>query len=150
VFGAGSILGGLTATRINPQRPLVVATLGAAVFAVPVALIAIPASTPLIAIGAGVAGIGLSIFAALWETALQQHVPSDVLSRVSAYDWFGSVAFVPLGYILAGPLAAIVGIRTTLLLAAGWAAASCAAVLITPSVRNLRPPPTSAARTQPV
>ena len=139
VFGAGSIVGGLAATRIRSPRPLVIATLGASVFAAPVALMAIPAPTPLIAIGAGIAGIGLSIFDALWETALQQHVPNEVLSRVSAYDWFGSVAFVPLGYILAGPLADAVGTRTTLLFAAGWAAASCAAVLSTPSVRHLQP-----------
>ncbi|MHB1845193.1 MAG: MFS transporter [Deltaproteobacteria bacterium] len=139
VFGAGSIIGGLAATRIHSQRPLVVATLGASVFAAPVALIAIPAPTALIAIGAGLAGIGLSIFGALWETALQQHVPNEVLSRVSAYDWFGSVAFVPLGYILAAPLAGAVGTRTTLLVAAGWAAASCAAVLSTPAVRHLQP-----------
>ncbi len=139
VFGAGSILGGLAATRIHPRRPLVLATLGAALFAAPLALIAIPTTTAIIAIGAGLAGAGLAIFGALWETALQQNVPGEVLSRVSAYDWFGSVAFVPLGYILAGPLAANLGIHTTLFLAAGWAATSCAAVLAIPSVRNLRP-----------
>jgi hypothetical protein len=64
-----------------------------------------------------------------------------VLSRVSAYDWFGSVAFVPLGYILVGPLAAALGIRLTLVLAAAWAAASCAAVLASRGVRELTAPP---------
>lgn len=141
VFGAGSILGGLAATRLRSRRPLVLATLGAALFAVPVTLIAIPTKTAIIAIGAGLAGAGLAVFGALWETALQQNVPGEVLSRVSAYDWFGSVAFVPLGYILAGPAAAYLGVHTTLFLAAGWAAVSCAAVLALPSVRNLRPSP---------
>jgi hypothetical protein len=38
-------------------------------------------------------------------------VPPDVLSRVSSYDWFGSVAFVPLGYLIAGPAAGLIGTR---------------------------------------
>ncbi len=30
---------------------------------------------------------------------MQRTIPAAILSRVSAYDWFGSVAFVPLGYL---------------------------------------------------
>ena len=101
-------------------------------------LIALPAGTILIAIAAGVAGVGLSIFATLWETTLQREVPREVLSRVSAYDWFGSAAFVPLGYLIAAPLAALLGTRTTLFFAAAWAAGSCAIVLTVPSLRHLR------------
>jgi MFS family permease len=137
VFGAGSIVGALVAVRLHVRRPLVIATIGAAVFALPVALIALPAATFLVAGAAGLAGIGLSIFDTLWETTLQREVPSEALSRVSSYDWFGSVAFVPIGYLLAGPLASVLGLRTTLLLGAAWAAASCAAVLATRSVRSL-------------
>jgi Transmembrane secretion effector len=136
-LGAGSILGGLIAARIRCSRPLIVATLGAAVYALPVALIAIPASTVAIALAAGAAGIGLSIFDALWETTIQREIPSQTLSRVSAYDWFGSIAFVPLGFLLAGPLSTLLGIRATLFLGAGWAAASCALVLSNRSVRRL-------------
>lgn len=66
--------------------------------------------------------------------------PRHILSRVSAYDWLGSVAFVPLGYILAAPLASALGVRTALFFAAIWAASSCAAVLLTQDVRNLRNP----------
>jgi hypothetical protein len=64
---------------------------------------------------------------------------------VSAYDWFGSVAFVPLGYILVGPLSSALGIRLTLILAAAWAAASCAAVLASRGVRELTAPPAALA-----
>jgi MFS family permease len=139
-FGAGSVIGALLSTRVHPHRPLVVATFGAAAFAIPVALVAIPAPTALIALGAGLAGLGLSIFGTLWETSLQQHVPGELLSRVSAYDWFGSVAFVPIGYVITAPLASILGLRAALFFAATWAVASCVAVLLTPSVRNLTAP----------
>jgi MFS family permease len=140
VFGAGSIVGGLTATRLRSGRPLVTATLCAATFALPLTLLAIPASTIYIALAAGAAGIGLSVFDTLWETTLQREVPAAALSRVSSYDWFGSVAFVPCGYILAGPLSAVLGIRVMLLLGAGWVIVSCGAVLTSRSVRGLTPP----------
>jgi MFS family permease len=146
VFGVGSIVGALGATRLHPRRPLVVATIGAATFALPVALIALPAAALLVAGAAFIAGIGLSIFGTLWETTLQREVPGVALSRVSSYDWLGSVAFVPVGYIIAGPLASLLGVRTTLLLAAAWAAASCAAVLTTRSVRGLAQPATAERR----
>lgn len=139
-LGAGSILGGVIATRVRSPRPLITATLGAAVYALPVALIAIPTSTVVIALAAAAAGVGLSLFDALWETTIQREIPSHTLSRVSAYDWFGSIAFVPLGYLLAGPLSTLLGIQATLFLGAAWAAASCAMVLANRSVRRLAAP----------
>ena len=91
-----------------------------------------------VAAGALLAGGANMIFNALWETALQQHVPAAALSRVSAYDWFGSLAFQPLGLVLAGPAAAAFGTSTTLWIATGrhrsrWRCSSVA----TPSVRQL-------------
>ena len=50
-------------------------------------------------------GVGLGLFGVWWETALAQRIPPHLLSRVSAWDWMGSLAFLPLGYLLAGPAA---------------------------------------------
>ena len=36
------------------------------------------------------------------------------LSRVSSYDWFGSLAFQPLGFAIWGPVAELAGVSTTL------------------------------------
>ncbi len=127
--GAGSIIGGLAVLRVRPPRPLVAAILGMACFSVPVALLAAQAPVAAIAAAAAVSGAGFAVCDALWSTALQQHVPAPVLSRVSAYDWLGSIAFVPLGYALAGPLASAVGISATLWLGAGWAVIGAAAAL---------------------
>lgn len=63
--------------------------------------------------------------------------PAAVLSRVSAYDWLGSVALVPLGYALAGPLAGAFGITAVLWLAAGWNVLGSAVIIAVPSVRRL-------------
>jgi predicted MFS family arabinose efflux permease len=138
-LGVGSILGGVAAIRLHPRRPLVIAEIAAALFAVPIALVALPASTAAIAVAAGLAGIGISVFGTLWETTLQQHIPPAALSRVSSYDWFGSVAFDPLGYLIAGPVAGLIGVRTFLFIAAGWAVVSCLVVLLSRDVRRLGP-----------
>ena len=140
LLGVGSIVGALASTRIRPRRPLVIATAGAALFALPVSLIAIPAPTGAITAGAFVAGFGVATFGTLWDTSLQQHIPREILSRVSAYDWLGSAAFVPLGYILVAPLSHALGIRSTLGLAAACVLGSCAVVLLIPSVRELNAP----------
>jgi MFS family permease len=52
-----------------------------------------------------VAGAGVGAFAVWWETALAQRIPPHLLSRVSAWDWMGSLALLPLGYLLAGSAA---------------------------------------------
>ena len=51
----------------------------------------------------------------------------ESLSRVSAYDWFGSFAFYPLGLALWGVVAGAIGIHEALWLAFGLLAASSAA-----------------------
>ena len=59
-------------------------------------------------------GFGFSMCLIWWETALANHIPPHALSRVSSYDWMGSLALLPLGYFVAGPLAARFGARNVL------------------------------------
>jgi hypothetical protein len=111
--------------------------LACAVAASPTLLLAPPA--PLVAIAAAslVAGAGVFLFQALWETALQRHVPLSALSRVSAYDWFGSLVLAPLGMAVVGPVAGALGIQATL-----WAAGlvdllAIASLLLVRDIRRL-------------
>ncbi len=82
------------------------------------------------------------VFTSLWETALQRHIPPAALSRVSAYDWFGSLAFAPVGYVIAGPAAVAIGASATLWIGAGAMIVMTVAVVATPSVRRLETFPT--------
>jgi hypothetical protein len=77
---------------------------------------------PLFATG----GTGIALFGVWWETALAERVPPHTLSRVSAYDWMGSLALLPLGYLLAGPLGEALG--TAFVLVAGNVLAALALV----------------------
>jgi MFS family permease len=143
VSGLGALVGGLVALRIRPRRPLVVALGGVLLQAPPLALLAIEAPAGVIALFAFIAGATFALFLPLWETTLQREVPPAALSRVSSYDWFGSLAFLPLGYALVGPIAAQLGVSATLWLAAAWVLASTSAVLALPSVRRLQAPSVS-------
>jgi len=75
-------------------------------------------------------------FNALWEATLQAQIPAESLSRVSAYDWLGSLALNPLGTALVGPIAAGLGIRPTLILCAALATLVNVCVLTLPGVRK--------------
>jgi hypothetical protein len=61
------------------------------------------------------AGTGLALFDVWWETALAERIPPHLLSRVSSYDWMVSLGLLPLGYLVAGPLAAEFGAVEVLL-----------------------------------
>jgi MFS family permease len=136
--GIGAVLGDAAALRVRPRRPLLVGGLAASLWALEPAVLALPFPTAVIAVAAalGFAGSGLSN--ALWFTALQERIPRQALSRVSSYDWLGSIAFQPAGFALAGPLAAAIGVSATLLASAAVQASACLAVSLTPSVRGLR------------
>ena len=136
-LAAGSIAGGFVALRVHVRRPLYLGSALTAFLGLPTALLALRAPAVLIAAGAFFAGCGNMIFNSLWETALQRHVAPAALSRVSAYDWFGSLAFQPLGLAIAGPLAAGLGTATTLWIAAGGAVVLAGVLVGTPSVRAL-------------
>jgi MFS family permease len=138
--GIGAVLGDAAALRLRPRRPLMVGGLAVALWALEPVLLARPLPTAVIAVAAAV-GVGASGFSnALWFTALQQRIPREALSRVSSYDWLGSIVFQPAGFALAGPLAAEIGVPATLLGSAAVQASACVALSLTTSVRSLRTP----------
>ena len=136
--GAGLLAGGLLLLRYRPRRLLLVGMGAFSVAALPLVLLASVRSTPVIAAGYFVAGVSLEIFSITWATALQQNVPLEKLSRVSAYDMLGSIVLVPLGLSLAGPVADAIGLTEALWLAAALGTASTLAALTVRDVRELR------------
>jgi MFS family permease len=137
-MGAGGVAGGLLAMWRRPRRPLVAFALIGVLFAVPLSLVAIPAPVAVLALGAFAGGIALMFGNAVFESTLQRHIPPESLSRVSAYDWFGSSAIRPLGLALWGPVAVTIGLGSALWLAAALFAALSLSLLALPSVRALR------------
>ena len=134
---AGLIGGGLLSLRLRPRRPLVLGLLLCGLAALSMSLLAIPAPVAAIAVAAALAGAGIELFEVWWETALQIHVPPRQLSRVASYDLLGSLFLLPLGYVVAGPIAAAVGRAPTLYGAAAVVVAGTLAPLLSRDVRTL-------------
>jgi MFS family permease len=138
--GAGAVIGGVVMLRVHPRRPLLVATLATFAFPLPLFAIAHRSSTVVIATMALLTGLLVTVFSVQWSTTMQREIPSEVLSRVSAYDWFGSLVLMPIGMAVAGPLSAVIGITTTLYGAGVLMVVLVASVLLVPSVVQLRAP----------
>jgi hypothetical protein len=138
--GLGAVVGGIIMLRVHPRRPLLVATLSALVFPVPLFFVAARSPTIVIALSGFLAGSFITVFAVQWNTTVQREIPSDVLSRVSAYDWFGSLALMPIAMALVGPLSSRIGITTTLVGSGVLMMALVLSVLLVPSVIRLRAP----------
>ena len=139
--GVGWLIGSTTLLRLRPRRPLLAATLACMIAALPTLLLAVPAPLVLIGAAAVISGIGSMLFNTLWETTLQQHIPPSARSRVSSYDWFGSIALQPLGYVLIGPLAAAVGVSSALYLCGGVEILALGLLLTVRDIRTLPPLP---------
>jgi MFS family permease len=135
--GVGALAGSLLAAHVKPRRPLLFAALADGLFALPLAFLAAAPPVPLIACGALLSGAGMALAISVWESTLQRHVPGESLSRVSSYDWFGSLAFYPLGLAVWGPVAAVIGVSVSLWLAFGLAVALTLALLSVPDIRHL-------------
>jgi MFS family permease len=134
----GSVLGGVVALRLKPGRPLFVGYVALSAMALEPAALARPFPLYVVVLTALVGISTLSLANTLWQTTLQAHIPPARLSRVSAYDWLGSLIFSPVGYAVAGPLAAAIGTRATLLVSAGVLGSSGLVVGLLPDVRAVR------------
>jgi hypothetical protein len=59
---------------------------------------------------------------------------------VFSWDYLGSVVILPVGQALSGPVGGLLGLSTTLYVAAGVSLVLFALGLAAPSVRNFSPP----------
>lgn len=131
----GALAIGLLLLRWRPRRP-VLASAAVILLDVPF-LLALAAGLPvlLVAAAAAISSAGVMAADTLWESALQENVPEHVLSRVSSYDWFGSMMISPLGFALIGAAAAGFGVSPVLLTAVGVTVVVHGLLMVTPSVR---------------
>lgn len=109
VFSLGAIIGALISLRLKIKHQgqfciLVFALLSATTLA-----LAFPFS-PYIVIGAYfLAGLSVGPWEAFWAAAVQKEVPQELQGRVFSVDHMGSTALIPLGMVLVGPAAELLG-----------------------------------------
>src|SRR6476660_8937099 len=134
---AGSIVGAVVVTRVRARRPVLATVLVTLVSALPMASLGFGAPLWVSAAAMFLCGVAADVCAVLWVSTIQREVPMEAMSRVSAYDLFGSLAFAPLGLLVAGPLATAIKAAQALQLCAGIVVVATLVALCSPSVRRL-------------
>lgn len=130
-YGAGSAIGALAvSTRLLPRRYLTVMMLLWGIGSLPLAVVGMTWSFPVMAIAMFAVGLTSGAGMVIWGTLLQRRVPAHMLGRVSSLDFFVSLSFMPLSMALAGPLSKVVPVQA-IFAAAGILPVLLAAIAIT-------------------
>ncbi|HEY4851322.1 MAG TPA: MFS transporter [Streptosporangiaceae bacterium] len=134
----GLIVGGLASLRFSPRRPMrFVVLIGAAMAVSPLSL-GMLWPLPVVCLAAFCLGITLEITMVQWTVTMARNIPRAKLARVSSYDVLGSVVAMPVGALVAGPLAAAIGVSATDYGAAAVIIVASALALIPREVRGMR------------
>ncbi len=134
----GLVGGGLVSLRFSPRRPMrFVVLIGAAMAISPLSL-AMLWPLPVICLAAFGLGVTTEIMMVQWTVVLTRNVPAAKLARVFAYDALGSVMAMPAGALVAGPVAAAIGVSATQYGAVALILAASALALIPKDVRLMR------------
>jgi MFS family permease len=135
-MSVGTLTGNALALRLTP-RYLLRWPRVAELLALPmIVALALGAPVPVLVVAAVLMGAAMSYPDALWFTALQQEIPEQAMSRVSAFDFLGSFALRPVGYTIAAVLV-VVGAKTSLLALAVVFTMVTLLSMLAPGVRNL-------------
>jgi MFS family permease len=136
-MGAGTIAGALIGFRWRPRFPMRTGMLLALPWPIALGSFALGLPVAVLLVVFLLAGTGISLFGIWWETALAQRMPPHVLSRVTAYDWMGSLALLPIGYVLAGPLGETLGAVEVLAGGSALALLALVSALLVADVREV-------------
>jgi len=134
----GLIGGGLTSLRLSPRRPMLFAVLIGGAMAISPLSLAMLWPLPAICLAAFGLGVAIEMMMVQWTVILTRNIPPAKLARVFAYDALGSVMAMPAGALVAGPIAAAIGVSTTQYGAAAAILAASALALIPRDVRAMR------------
>ena len=134
----GLIVGGLISLRFSPRRPMRFVVLSGASIAISPLALAMLWPLPAICAASFALGTAMEIMMVQWTVALARNIQAEKLARVSSYDAFGSVMAMPVGAVLAGPIAAWAGVSVTQYGAAALIVVASALAFIPREIRTLR------------
>ena len=134
----GLIAGGLLSLRYTPRRPILFVVLTGGAMAAPTLALALALPLAAICVTTFCLGAAMEVMMVQWTVALATRIPSDKLARVSSYDVLGSMGAAPLGALIAGPVAAAVGVSATQFAAVGLIIVVSALCLIPRDIRTIR------------
>jgi MFS family permease len=124
----GLIAGGVVSLRYTPRRPML--------FVVASGALVLP--LPVICLVSFFLGTLIEVMMVRWTVEMTTRIPSGMLARVSSYDALGSMSAMPIGALLAGPLAAAIGVSATQFAAAAVIVIASALTLLARDIWTIR------------
>jgi MFS family permease len=121
--------------------PVRAGMIGSSLFALPILMLGLDTQVLPLVLVAFVAGCGMEVFSIGWQTAYHEHIPNELLSRVTSYDALGSFVAIPVGMLSFGPLADAFGVRDVMVTAGVAYAVISLLALLSRDVRDLQRAP---------
>jgi MFS family permease len=139
--GAAGLFGMSAAMyRLKPRYLLRFGYLCLPFAAVPLITLSFSTNLGVLCAASFIGGLSIDALNVAWATSLQAHVPTGLLSRVSAIDNVGAFAAIPAGQLAVSPVAAVVGTSQVEILGGLLFAALALLPIAVPEVRTLRQP----------
>ena len=136
VGGVGAIIASIAFSQLGvPARPVIVmfVTWGLSVYAI--AGFGLAGALWQLALVSFVSNALATFGLLIWATLLGTRVPRELLGRVSSLDWMLSIGLVPVSFIATGPIAELIGVAQTLVLAGVLGGTVFLAFLLLPEMR---------------
>ena len=147
VFAAASVAAGLGGgiaaliwANIKVPRPGLWSVLSWMLFSSSLLVLLFPIHPWLVIAVYFIVGLSTEPFGVYWPTAIQREVPRELQARVFSVDHMGSLALLPLGMAMVGPITEWVGMERYLTFAVAFHIITCLIVLFVPGVIDLKSP----------
>jgi hypothetical protein len=132
---AGTLISACIAMWYKARRPIAFGMAACMLTALPMLALAARLPLYLVVVSSVVGMLGVLVLNTNWDTAIQQVIPNELLSRFRSYDYLLAFVAIPVGYAIAGPLQSAFGADTILYAASALAVAANAIPAILPMVR---------------
>ncbi|MED4322576.1 hypothetical protein P9232_14150 [Weizmannia sp. CD-2023] len=111
IKAVGLLIASLVMLKLQLRYPLRDSLIAVAFGGIPLIVLGQGFALPYLLIVTAIAGVGQTISGIGWDTTLQQAIPRNKLSRVLAFDDLGAFITIPIGQVMAVPLAEIFGYK---------------------------------------
>lgn len=136
-IGLGQVIAGIVLAQLKIRWLGIAICILAAVGGGALAGIGLATDVPIILVCAGVFGVQFVGVGVLWTTAVQKHVPRELLGRVTSIDFFGGSLLLPLAPVIFAAIVVAVGPAEAFVIGGAISVAMAVLPLLVPSIRAL-------------
>jgi MFS family permease len=135
--GVGQVVAGIALAQLKVARLGIAICLFAAIGGIALIGMGLITDVPILLVVAAVFGAQFVGVGVLWTTAVQKHVPQELMGRVISIDFFGGALLLPLAPIAAAAIVAALGPAAAFVIGGALSLAIAGLLLLVPSIRAL-------------